>query len=99
MYGTPRESKKAGYLKTSGHQAMFRSSLETSNIGRAAGVCCVAVVCRVTDGPLAFIVPFALPGCSFSHAPIPATRHTTAKQQTPAARPMFEIFSDDLNMA
>ena len=37
-------SKKAGYLKTSGHQAMFRSSLETSNIGRAAGVCCVAVV-------------------------------------------------------
>ena len=26
---------------------MFRSSLETSNIGRAAGVCCLAVVCRV----------------------------------------------------
>ena len=85
--------------KTSAHQAMFRSSLETSNIARAAGVCCLADVCRVTDGPLVFVVPFALPGCSFSHAPIPATRHTTARQQTPAAWAMFEVFNDDLNMA
>ena len=81
------------------NQAMFRSSLKTSNIGRAAGVCCLAVVCRVAGiGACEKEHPGRAKGTIKASGPS-VTRHTTATQQTPAARPMFEVSSDDLNMA
>ena len=87
MFEFPSNRNGAAYLNK-------RTSLETSNIGRAAGVCCLAVVCRVAGiGACEKEHPGRAKGTIKASGPS-VTRHTSAKQQTPAARAMFEVSSN-----